>query len=634
MINSNIAEVFVVPNPTISTQPLTTQTICVGGTIPTALSVAYTGGIGTATYQWYSVPVTPISGASSNTYTPPAFTTPGTFGYYATITLAGSGCGSTTSQVATVVVVADPTATISSGASYCQNAGTVVALSVVVSNGQGTPSYQWYSNTVNSNVGGTAISGATAISYSPTVATTGTTYYYCIVSQSGTNCSVNSPTAQIIVTPAPTFTIQPVSTQSVCVGVTTTQLSVAYSNGTGASSYQWYSNTSNMYNGGVPISAATSSVYTPPTYSAGTTYYYCIVSFSIGGGCSIINSNIAQVIVDPSLCGGNTAQANFSMDTQGCSPYVVGPVNTSVLNASCANTTYQWNITPSNSAFAQFVAGTNSSSTSPVIQFIEPGNYTVTLTLNSCGIITTASQQILIETTPNISVAAATSCLPYSYAPGVNVAEVSVISNSQVNNLNWSVTPSAGVQIFNGSTTTPTIQFNQSGTYTIQLEGSNICGTNTGQAQVEVLGAAFSYYQDSDSDSFGNTNVEIVDCIQPVGYVLDNTDCDDSNAAINPNAEEIGANGIDENCDGQIDNSIEELSNALILYPNPATTNISLQVNSNFIGKDYIIFDAIGKVILKDKITSSLQTINTSELAGGNYILKIGMNIIKLHVSK
>ena len=634
-ITSNTAEVIVIPNPVLTAQPLSSQTICVGGTIPAALSVAYTGGIGTPTYQWYTgTPASAISGATNASYTPPAFTTSGTFGYYATITLSGSGCGSTTSQVATVVVVADPTATISPGASYCQNAGTVVALSVVVSNGQGTPSYQWYSNTVNSNVGGTAISGATAISYSPSVAATGTTYYYCMISQSGTNCSVNSPTAQIIVTPAPTFTIQPVSTQSVCVGVTTTQLSVAYSNGTGAASYQWYSNTSNMYNGGVPISAATSSVYTPPSSSAGTTYYYCIVSFSTGGGCSMINSNIAQVIVDPSLCGGNTAQANFSMDTQGCSPYVIGPVNTSVLNASCANTTYQWNITPSNSAFAQFVAGTNSSSTSPVIQFIEPGNYTVTLTLNSCGIITTASQQILIETTPNISLAAATSCLPYSYAPGVNVAEVSVISNSQVNNLNWSVTPSAGVQIFNGSTTTPTIQFNQSGTYTIQLEGSNICGTNTSQAQVEVLGAAISYYQDSDSDSFGNTNVEIVDCIQPVGYVLDNTDCDDSNAAVNPNAEEIGANGIDENCDGQIDNSIFELNAKISLYPNPTRSELNIQINSSIIGNDLYIFDAVGKLVFKQQLLSTQTTIPVSNFADGNYVVRVGEVVKRFEVMK
>jgi hypothetical protein len=59
-----------------------------------------------------------------------------------------------------------------------------------------------------------------------------------------------------------------------------------------------------------------------------------------------------------------------------------------------------------------------------------------------------------------------------------------------------------------------------------------------------------------------------------------------------------------------------------------------LQVNNSLIGQEYVVFDAVGKVILKDKIASTLQTINTSELAGGNYIVKIGMNIIKLHISK
>jgi PKD repeat protein len=552
-ITSNTAAVVISPDPVIATQPTPNQTICVGGSsAPLTVSLQATTGIGAFTYQWYANTTatnsggTVISGASSLTYNTPAFNTAGTFYYYCVVTDAGNGCGSTTSQVATVVVVADPTATISPGASYCQNAGTVVALSVVVSNGQGTPSYQWYSNTVNSNVGGTAISGATAISYSPSVAAAGTTYYYCMISQSGTNCSVNSPTAQIIVTPAPTFTIQPVSTQSVCVGVTTTQLSVAYSNGTGAPSYQWYSNTSNMYNGGVPISAATSSAYTPPSSSAGATYYYCVVSFSAAGGCSLINSNIAQVIVDPSLCGGITAQAEFSMAAQGCNPVAVTPVNTSILNPICGDVTYQWNIAPS---FAQFVSGTNSSSLNPVIQFTLPGNYTVSLTLNSCGTITTVSHQILVETAPAVSIASASSCSPYSYMPGVNVAQADIISNTPVNSFSWSVNPN--VQVTNSNSANPTIQFNQSGIYTIGLQVSNICGTDTDQAQIEIFGDAISYYQDTDNDSFGNSNIEIISCVQPAGYVANNLDCNDANASINPSALEVVGNGIDENCDGE-----------------------------------------------------------------------------------
>ena len=108
MINSNIAEVIVLPDPTISVQPLTTQPICMGGTIPLALNVNFTGGVGTPTYQWFSTPASSISGATSNSYTPPVYSTTGTFNYYATISLSGSGCDALTSANTTVIVVADP----------------------------------------------------------------------------------------------------------------------------------------------------------------------------------------------------------------------------------------------------------------------------------------------------------------------------------------------------------------------------------------------------------------------------------------------------------------------------------------------------------------------------------------------
>lgn len=64
-----------------------------------------------------------------------------------------------------------------------------------------------------------------------------------------------------------------------------------------------------------------------------------------------------------------------------------------------------------------------------------------------------------------------------------------------------------------------------------------------------------TYYADADGDSYGNPAIAVVNCdaIAPSGYVSDNTDCDDTNYSINPGAAEIGQNGIDDNCNGQID---------------------------------------------------------------------------------
>lgn len=61
------------------------------------------------------------------------------------------------------------------------------------------------------------------------------------------------------------------------------------------------------------------------------------------------------------------------------------------------------------------------------------------------------------------------------------------------------------------------------------------------------------WYADADGDGYGNPNYIYVDCDQPAGFVANNSDCDDSNAAINPEATEILDNGIDDNCDGEID---------------------------------------------------------------------------------
>jgi large repetitive protein len=300
-LTSTTASITINALPTMSLEPLATQRLCVGGTIPTPLTVGYRDGVGVASYQWYSNTSsdtnsgTAISGANAPTYTPPVFTIPGKYYYYAVITLDGIGCGYTKSAVAEIDVVADPIVTNQPIVSQtlCQNSPAAI-LEVQASGGIGAYAYQWYQK---ANVTGTGavINAATNATYTPPTSTVGTMYYYCVVTQpSGVACSATSDLAAVTVNLIPTIATQPQSS-TICKGEVPTQLSVVCVNGVGAPDYQWYSNTANNTSGTI-ISGATSATYNPPYAVAGTVYYYCIITYPTGG-CGVLTSTIANVTI-------------------------------------------------------------------------------------------------------------------------------------------------------------------------------------------------------------------------------------------------------------------------------------------------------------------------------------------------
>jgi hypothetical protein len=101
-----------------------------------------------------------------------------------------TGCNAVTSLVDIIdapVVILNTTA----AQTYCLNA-TASALSVSASTASGViTSYQWFSNTVSTTSGATAVSGATTNSYTPLTTTAGTLYYFCQVTNTA-GCPTNS----------------------------------------------------------------------------------------------------------------------------------------------------------------------------------------------------------------------------------------------------------------------------------------------------------------------------------------------------------------------------------------------------------------------------------------------------------
>ncbi len=165
--------------------------------------------------------------------------------------------------------------------SVVPNDSAVLIIGATASGGESV-SYQWYSNTVDSNSGGTPIVNAQNYYYHAPTASTGTVYYYCVVKIPGSTAAITSDAAAVTVSPltdaaTPDITSHPLD-KTVYVGENATLTVQATAGDAGTLSYQWYTNTSDSNSGGQPIANATGSSFAAPTETAGTNYYYVTVT--------------------------------------------------------------------------------------------------------------------------------------------------------------------------------------------------------------------------------------------------------------------------------------------------------------------------------------------------------------------
>jgi len=78
------------------------------------------------------------------------------------------------------------------------------------------------------------------------------------------------------------------------------------------------------------------------------------------------------------------------------------------------------------------------------------------------------------------------------------------------------------------------------------------------------------YFADVDQDGFGDENYRFISCQPPPRQfaAVPGGDCDDLNGAVNPAALDVECDGVDNNCDGLVDEGFESLP----CYEGPAGT--------------------------------------------------------------
>ncbi|WP_284651796.1 T9SS type A sorting domain-containing protein [Flavobacterium terrisoli] len=325
----------------------------------------------------------------------------------------------------------------------------------------------------------------------------------------------------------PKIFVQPsTDTQTVCQNAATTALSVtAYGANLG---YQWYSNPGNILLGG-----ATSSSFTPPSATAGTNTYYCVVSYT---GCGTAptpatSSSSGNITVNPSVgtpsfTTGSTSLCQDAPDetytaiasnstgiTYSVSPVGAGTINpTSGLMNWNANFTGQATITAS-------AAGCNGPTTFNRIVDVLPSVGTPSFTAGATAICQNAANGTYTATATN-----ATGGIFYAVEP-----EEAGVINDVTGVMDWD-------PAFTGEATITAFAFG--------------CNGPTTADRVVTVSTNLAWYRDFDNDGYGDLNNSTSSCTQPVGYVANSTDCNDSNNAIHPNAFEVCFNGIDDDCDG------------------------------------------------------------------------------------
>jgi hypothetical protein len=395
------------PATAITSESLAAQTICDGQNF-TSISVSATG-TGTVTYQWYTNTTsnnttgTSIPGATSAAYTPPSSTI-GTNYYYVIVS---SDCGASVTSTISGAFTVDPITSITtqpSTADQLECFGDGFNPISVSANGANL-TYQWYTNSSNSNSGGISVSGANSATFTPPSSIEGTAYYYVIVTG---NCGISTSNVSGLFTvtaPVTTITQQPASTpQTICIGDSFTSISVA-AIGEGTVSYQWYSNSSPSNSGGTLISGATSQTYTPLSGTVGTTYYYAVANSDCG-------------TVPTAVSGAFTVNPLTSIDSENLPGATIcegnGPFSPISVTASGPGTlNYQWysNTSSSNSG-GSLISGANSNSYTPPSNVVGPAPvyyYVEVSSTGGCGPTKTSSVSGAFIVNPNNTASAASS---------------------------------------------------------------------------------------------------------------------------------------------------------------------------------------------------------------------------------
>lgn len=224
----------------------------------------------------------------------------------------------------TPVTCSTPTVGTSPSTTVQNLCGGASATTLSVSaTGAATLTYQWYSNTANSNSGGTLIAGATSSSYTPSTAVSGTLYYYCEV---GSTCLPTPTPALSNVSGAVNVTAIP--------GAPSGIINVSANPSCGAATLSYSAPNANIYWQTSPTGTLTTNNTLSNYTSSATAGSYTIYVRELSGSCWSPATPVTFTVVEPVVI---TAQPPNRTITDGNN-------TTFTVSATGTGLTFQWQV--------------------------------------------------------------------------------------------------------------------------------------------------------------------------------------------------------------------------------------------------------------------------------------------------
>ena len=325
------------------------------------------------------------------------------------------------------------------------------------------------------------LSGTTALTYNPGVLAANTAYNWKVVavnSVGSTDCATRYFVTSSMLPGCPT-TYTPSNGTTNVSGNT----SLSWTAGSTATSYDVYFGTSSPPP--LVLSNTTALTYTPASISPNTTYYWKINAKNSFGTTNCVSNSFVTgssgfhhcIPTNTSICGAGDHITNTTFTT----------INNN--SGTCISLSY-----------SDYRSGTSAS-------VVTAGSYPISVSVNNGGPESAAAwidwnQNGVFDASEFITLTDANNAAPWIFTGTVNVPSGATV----------------------GSTV---LRVRSAFNYTIPANSA--CSTYGGgeieDYTVNVASCLTTWYSDADHDGFGDHAVSVSSCVQPIGFVSNNSDC-------------------------------------------------------------------------------------------------------------